>query len=147
MRSFDTPSISPFRPVTVFRRELITCQTETVPLVRGSSGELELLIPDFVVLGTPSGDEYRATLDDGNVAGDNGLPRVMVTQAAGIGGTIAGSCEPQLVAIRIVLGQLFPCVSTNRGLRRGRGVISSGPPRCAPSGSVSSSVSSPGCDI
>ena len=63
----------------MFRRELITCRTDTVPLVLGSPGGLELLIPDVVVLGTPGGDEYRATLDDGNVAGGKGLPGVMDT--------------------------------------------------------------------
>jgi len=116
----------------VFRRELITCRTDTVPLVLGSPGGLELLIPDVVVLGTPSGDEYRATLDDGNVAGDKGLPGVMVTWAAGVRGTIAASCEPELVEIRTVLGRLFLCVSTNRGPRRRLGVVSSTPLRFAP---------------
>jgi len=99
------------------------------------------------VLGTPSGDKYRATLDDGNVAGDKGITGVMVTRAAGVPGTIAASCEPELVEIRTVLGQLFPCVSTNRGPRRRLGVVSSAPQRFAASGSVSSSVSSPRCDI
>jgi len=131
----------------VFRRELITCRTHTVPLVLRSPSGLGLLIADVVVLGTPSGDEYRATLDDGNVAGDKGLPGVMVTRAAGVCATIAASCEPELVEIRTVLGQLFPCVYTNRGPRRPLGVVSSAPPRFAPSGSVSGSASSPGCDI
>jgi len=131
----------------VFRRQLITCRTDTVPLVLGSPGGLELLIPDCVVLGTPSGDEYRATLDDGNVAGHKGLPGGMVTGAAGVRGTIAASCEPELVEIRTVLGRLFPCVSSNHGPRRRLGVFSSAPPRFAPSGSVSSSLSSPGCEI
>jgi len=99
------------------------------------------------VLGTPSGDKYRATLDDGNVAGDKGLPGVMVTRAAGVHGTIAASCEPELVEICTVLGQLFPCVSTNLGPPRRLGVVSSRPRKFAPSGSVSSQVSSPGCDI
>jgi len=121
--------------------------TDTVPLVHPSPGGLELLIPDVVVLGTPSRDEYRATLDDGNVAGDKGLPGVMVTQAGGVCETIATSCEPELVEIRTVLGRLFPCVSTNHGPRRRLGVVSSTPPRLAPSGSVFSSVWSPGCDI
>jgi len=98
----------------VFRCELLTCRTDTVPLVLGSPGGLDLLIPDVGVLGTPSGDEYRATLDDGNVAGDKGLLGVMVTQAGGVRGTIAASCEQELVEIRTVLGRLFPCVSTNR---------------------------------
>jgi len=131
----------------VFRRKLITCRTDTVHLVLGSPSGLELLIPEVVVLATPSGDEYRATLDDGNVTGDKGLLGVMVTRAAGVRGTIAGSCEPELVEIRTVLGRLFPCVSTNRGPRRRLGVVSSAPLRFAPSGSVSGSVSSPGCDI
>jgi len=99
------------------------------------------------VLGTPSGDEYRATLDDGNVAGDKGLPGLMVTRAAGVRGTIAASCEPEFVEIRAVLGRLFQCVSTNRGPRRRLGVGSSGPPSVALSGLVSISVLSPGCDI
>ena len=128
------PSISPSTPVTVFRRELITCGTDTVPLVLGSPSGLELLIPDVVVLGMPSGDEYRATLDDGNVAGNQGLPGVMVTRAAGVRGTIAASCEPELVEIRTVLGRMFPCLSTNRGPRRRLGVVTSTPPRFAPSG-------------
>jgi len=67
------------------------------------------------VLGTPSGDEYCATLDDGNVARDKGLLGVMVTLAAGVRGTIAASCEPEFVEIRTVLGRLFLCVSTNHG--------------------------------
>jgi len=131
----------------VCRGDLITCRTDTVPLVGGSPGGLELLVPDIFVLGTPSGDEYRATLDDWNVAGDKGLLGVMVPRAAGVGGTIAASCQPELVEIGTVLGRLFPCVSTNRGPRRRLGVVSSAALRFAPSGSVSSSVSSPGCDI
>jgi len=131
----------------VFRRELITCWTDTVPLVPGSPGGLEVLIPDVVVLGTPSGDEYRATLNDGNVAADKGLLGVMVTRATGVIGTIAASCEPELVEICTVLRRLFLCVSTNHGPRRRLGVVSSAPPRFAPSGSVSGSVSSAGCDI
>ena len=131
----------------MFRRELIPCRTDTVPLVLGSLGGLELLIPDVVVLGTPSGDEYRATLEDGNVAGDKGLPGVMVTRAPGVCVTIAAFCEPELVEIRTVLSGLFPCVSTNHGPRRPLGVVSSEPPRFAPSGSVSGSGSSPRCDI
>ena len=131
----------------MFRRELITCWTDVVSLVLGSPDGLELLIPDVVPLGTPSGEEYRAALDDGNVAGDKGLPGVMVTRAAGVRGTIATSCEPELVKIRTVLGQLFPCVSNNLGLRQDLGVVSAAPQRFAPSGSVSGSVSLPGCDI
>ena len=65
----------------MFHREVITCRTDTVPPVGGSPGGLELLIRDIIVIGTPRGDEYRATLDDVNVAGDKGLPGVMVTQA------------------------------------------------------------------
>ena len=95
-----------------------------------------MLIPDVVVLGTPSGDEYRATRDDGNVAGDKGLLGVMVTRGAGVGGTIAASCEPELVEIGTVLGRFFPWVTTTRGPRRRLGVVSSAPPRFAPSGSV-----------
>jgi len=134
-------------PVTVFRHKLITCRTDTIPVVLGSPGVLELMIPDVVVLGTPSGEEYRATLHDGNVARDNGLPGVIVTQAAGVRGTIAAFCEPELVEIRTVLGRLFPYISTNLGPRQRLGVVSSAPLRFPPSGSVSSSVSSPRCDI
>jgi len=137
------PSISHSTPVTVFCRELITCQTDRVPLVLGSPCRLELLIPDIVVLGTPSGDEYHATLDDGNVAGNRALLGVMVTQAVGVCGTIAASCEPELVKIGTVLGRLVPCVSTDRGPRRLLGVVTSAPQRFSPSGSVSSSVLSP----
>ena len=61
------PHLSP-----CFRRELRTGRTDPVRLVLGSPGGLELLIPDVVVLGRPSGDEYQATLEDGNVAGNNG---------------------------------------------------------------------------
>jgi len=88
----------------VFRRELITCWTDPVPLVLGSPRALELQIPDVVVLGTPRGDEYGATIDDGNVAGDKALPGYMVTRAAGVCGTISASCEPELVEISTVLG-------------------------------------------
>jgi len=103
--------------VAVFCRQLNTCRTDTVPLVLRSPGVLELLIPDVVVLGMPSGDEYRAMLDDGNVAGDTGLPGVMVTRATGVHGTIGAYCEPQLVEIGIVLGRLFLYISTNRAPR------------------------------
>jgi len=118
-----------------------------VPLVLGSPGGLELQILDVVVLGTPSGDEYLATLDDGNVAGDKALPGVMVTRAARVSGTIAASCEPELVEIRTVHGRLFPCISTDRGPRRRLGIVSSTQTMFSPSGSVSGSASSPGCDI
>jgi len=92
------------------------------------------MIPDVVVLGTASGDKYRATLDDGNVGGDMGLSGVMATRAPGVGGTIAASCEPEPVEIGTVHRRLFPCVSTNRGPRRRLGVVSSAPPGFAPSG-------------
>jgi len=134
-------------PVTVFHRKLITCRTDTGPLVLGLSGGLELQIPGVVVLGTPSGDEYRTTLDDGNVAGDKALPGVMVTRATGIRGTIATSGETELVEIGTVLGRLFPCVSTDRGPRRCLGIVSSAQARFSPSGSVSGSALSSGCDI
>jgi len=134
-------------PVTVFRRELITCRTDIVPHVLAWPGGGELLIPDVVVLGTPSQDEYGAMLDDGNVAGDKGQLGVMVTQAAGVLGTIAASCEPELVKILTVLGGLFPCVSTNRDLQQRLGVLSPAPLRFAPSGLVSGPVSLPRCDI
>jgi len=104
-------------PGTVFCRELITCWTDPVLLVLGSPRALELQIPDVVVLGTPRGDEYGATIDDGSFAGDKALPRYVVTQAAGVCGTIAASCEPELVEISTVLGRLYPCVSTDRGPR------------------------------
>ena len=131
----------------MYGRELITCRTEAVPLVQGSAGRHKLLIPDGVVLGMPSGDEYRDTLDDGNIAEDKGLPGVRVTRGAGVRGTIAASWKTWVVEIRTVLGQWYPWVSTNRGPRRGLGVFSSAPPRFAPSCSVSGSVLSPGGDI
>ena len=71
-------------------------------------------MPD-VVLGMPTGDKYRATLDDRNVAGDKALSGLIVTRAAGLLGTIAASCEPELVEIYTVRGRLFPGVSANRG--------------------------------
>jgi len=131
----------------MFRRELITCRTATVPVVLGSPSGLQLQIPNVVVLGRPSGDEYRTTLDDGNVAGEKALHGVTDTQAAGICWTTAASCEPVLVEIRTVLGQLFPCVSTDHGQQRRLGLVPSAPRRFSPAGSVSSSVSSPRSDI
>ena len=56
--------------VTVFRREVVTrhmhpgCGVLSSPV-----GGLELLTPEVVTLGIPSGDEYRAVLDDKNVGG------------------------------------------------------------------------------
>ena len=100
----------------MFRRELITC-THPVPLVLGSPRALELQIPDVVVLETPRGDEYVATIDNGNVAGNKALSGYMVTWAAGVCGTIAASCEPELVEISTVLWRLYPCVSTDCGPR------------------------------
>ena len=72
-------------------------------MLRLPSG-LVLLMPDVVVLGTPSEKGYRATPDDGSVKGDMALPGVMVTQASGVCGTMAVSCEPELVEIHTVLG-------------------------------------------
>ena len=119
----------------MFRRELLTCWTHTGP------GGLELLMP-VVVLGTPTGDQYRATLDDGNVAGENALPGVIVTRAARYLATIAASCKPELVELRTVLGRLFLLgVSANLGPRRPLDVLSSALPRSSSSGSVSGSVS------
>ena len=57
-----------------------------------------------IVLGTLAGDGYHATLDDQNVIGEKVLQGVIVTRAAHILGTIAASCEPELVEIRTVLG-------------------------------------------
>ena len=54
----------------MFGRELVTrllhlgCGVLSSPV-----GGLELLTPDVVTLGIPSGDEYRAVLDDKNVGG------------------------------------------------------------------------------
>ena len=81
----------------MFCRELLTCWTQTGP------GGLELLMPE-VVLGTPTGDEYRATLDDGNVTGEKALQAVIVTRSASVLGAIAASCQPELVEIHTVLG-------------------------------------------
>jgi len=75
-----------------------------VPLVLGAPGGLELLIPDIVVLWRRSGDEYCATLDNGNIAVDKAIPGVIVIQAAGVRETIAASYEPVLVEVRTVLG-------------------------------------------
>jgi len=69
------------------------------------------------VLRTPSRDQYRARLNQRNLAGNKTLHGVMVTQAASVRGTMADSCEPELVKIGTVLGQLFPCVSTDRSPR------------------------------
>jgi len=118
-----------------------------MPLVLGSPCGHELLIVEVVVLGTPSGDTYRATLDEENVARDKALLGVMVTWPAGISGTIAASYEPEFVEIHPVHGRLFPSVSTDRGPPPCLGVVSSTHPMFAPLGSVSGAVSSPGCDI
>jgi len=61
-------------------------------VVLSAPGRVELLTPDFVVLGMPSEDEYRPTLEDGNDARDKALPQVIVTWAVGDCGTIATSC-------------------------------------------------------
>jgi len=99
------------------------------------------------VLGIPSGDEYRVTLDNGNVTKDKCLRGVMVRRAASVCGSLAASCEPGLVEIRTVRGRLCPCVSTNRGPQRRLRVVPSAPQRFTPSGSVSGSVLSSGCGI
>jgi len=46
-------------------------------------------------------------LHDGNVAEDKALVAVIVTQAVGLRRTLSASCEPELVAIPIVLGGRF----------------------------------------
>ena len=99
----------------MFRRELIKCRTDTVPLVLGLPSGLKLLIQDGVVLGMPSGDEYCARRDDGNVVRDMGLLGALVIRATGLRWKIAAFYEPELDEIRTVLGRLFPCVSTDCG--------------------------------
>ena len=54
----------------MFRRELVTRLMRPGSGVLSSPvGGLELLTPDVVTLGIPSGDEYCAVLDNGNVGG------------------------------------------------------------------------------
>jgi len=63
---------------------------------------LELLTSDVVALSVASGDEYRATLDDGSTAGVYALPGVIRPRAGGIGLTSAASCDPEGVETRTV---------------------------------------------
>ena len=74
-------------------------------------GGLELLTPDVVTLGIPSGDEYRAVLDDKNVGGVKALPGIILTRATGVCWTKAVSCDPELVEIGTILSSWFPCLS------------------------------------
>ena len=63
-------------PVTIFRLDSIASQIPCLG-VSGSPTGLVLVTPDAVVLRIPSGDEYCSTLDDGNVGGLYGEPRIM----------------------------------------------------------------------
>ena len=102
----------------MFYRKLLTCLTHI------GLRPLEPPMP-VIALGTPTGDEYRATLDDGNVAKDKALPGGIVKQARGVIGTIAVSCKPALVDIRRVLERLFRLeVSASTGPHRHVDVLS-----------------------
>jgi len=61
-----------------------------------------------------SGDEYRATLDDGSTGGVYALPGVIRPRAAGVRLTSAASCEPEVVETRTVDTRLFVCLSAVR---------------------------------
>jgi len=113
------PSIDLSTPVTVFHYEIITCRTDTVPLVFGAitPGGLELLIPDIFMLETPSESAYPATWDDQNFAWEKVLPGVIVTQSGGSCWKIAASCESEQVNICTVHEGLFPSLSTDSALR------------------------------
>jgi len=66
-------SISPSIPVTVFRRELISCCTVRRPEELRSESGLEPLITDSVrVVGSPSEKEYQIILERGR----SGIGRV-----------------------------------------------------------------------
>jgi len=118
-----------------------------VPLVLGSPGGLELLIPEVVVLLTPSEDKYRAMREHGNLGRGKAILRLMIIQAASVHGTISASPELELVEIRTLLGRLFIAVTTDRSLPRPLSVVSSTQPISVPSGSVFGLVLLPRCDI
>jgi len=76
---FPTPTICPSTPATILRPELIPPGTGPDSTVLASpSGRLELGISEAVSQARASEDEYRPSLDDGNIGGVKALPRVIV---------------------------------------------------------------------
>ena len=62
----------------------------------------------MVVLWVASGGENRSLLKEGNIGGQEALPRIMHPRATGVRLT-RDTCDPEVVEIRTVIGQLFPC--------------------------------------
>ena len=99
--------------ISVLRHELIPCGMCQGSSVLGSpSGGLKLLIPEAVLLGSASEDEYNPTLDDKSIGGGvRALPEDILIRPMGLRQTSAGSCDLEVVEIRSVHRPLLPCLS------------------------------------
>jgi len=93
--------------LAVFRPDWVPGQISSKCWIRDSQAGLELLTPDVVALCVSSGDEYRATLDDGSSGRVYPLPGVIRTRDAAVRLTSATSYEPEVVETRTVITRLF----------------------------------------
>src|SRR5207237_9029698 len=94
-------------PDAVFRREITSGQMCWCRGVVDSPAGLELLTTEVVGQWVASGDEYRASLDDENVGGMYGPPRIIRRWTLGVLLPGVISCDPAVVAISRVVRRLF----------------------------------------
>jgi len=114
MRALARVTTAATTPLAVFRRDWVPGQMSTECGVLDSPAGLELLTPDVVALGVASGDQYRATLDDGSTSGVYPLSGVIRPRAAGVRLMSAASCDLEVVETRTVDTRLFVCSSAVR---------------------------------
>ena len=98
-------------PDAVFRHEITSGQICWCRGVVNSPAGLELLTPEVVGLWVASGDEYRAILDDENVGGVYGPPRIIRRWTLGVLLPGAVSCDQAVVEIGTVVRRLFLSLS------------------------------------
>jgi len=102
MRALARVTTAPSTPLAVFHRNWVPGQMSSECGVLDSPAGLELLTPDVVAPCVASGDQYRATLDEGSTGGVNALSGVIRPRAAGVRPMRAASCDPEVVETRTV---------------------------------------------
>src|SRR5437588_9246994 len=86
-------------------------------------------------------------LDDKNVGGVYGLPRIILQWMLGVLLPGAVSCDPAVVEIRTVVRRLFLSLSALRDRGHGPGSVLPGVSSSSASGSMSNPVSSDPCEF
>jgi len=114
MRPLARVPIAASTPVLVFRRDWVPSQISSQCGVLYSPTGLEHLTDDVVAVSLASGDDYRATLDDGSTGGVYPLPGVIRPRAAGVCLTSAASREREVVETGTVDTPLVVCSSAFR---------------------------------